>query len=499
MRSARGRHLEGEPKLSGTASDIDTALNGALSQLIELGDIKCKRGEITMVPTFGRLPSPRVVVAGLGRRDALSRDVFRTVAAEAARYLRAHGVASAAVAPSAAPDDLQLESAGKVIAEGALLGLYTFSRHKSSLEESAPLQDIAIVGQSGADAAALVRGVERGRILANAANLARDLENEPSNYTTPTELANRAKAVADESGVECQVLDREDMVGLGMGALPGVAKGSYEEPKFIVLAYRGDPSTDRAIGFVGKGVTFDTGGLSIKPAQGMEEMKGDMSGGASVIAALSAIARLRPKVNVTGIVPTTENMPGGAAIKPGDVLVAMSGKTIEVINTDAEGRLILADGLAYARRLDLSPIIDVATLTGAVSIALGDVALGVFSNDDQLVEQLKPAAGEAGEKLWQLPPFEEHREQIKSEVADIKNTGGRKAGSATAAWFLAEFVDSTPWAHLDIAGVDTYEHEMGWIVKGASGIPVRTLIHFVLDRAGESAEVTSETAATAGD
>jgi leucyl aminopeptidase len=228
-------------------------------------------------------------------------------------------------------------------------------------------------------------------------------------------------------------------------------------------------------------------------------MKGDMSGGASVIAALKAIAELKPRINVTGIVPATENMPGGAAIKPGDVLVAMNGKTIEVINTDAEGRLILADAISYARRLDLSPIIDIATLTGAVSIALGDVALGLFSNSDQLVDQLKLAADEAGEKVWQLPLFDEYREQIKSEIADIKNTGGRKAGSATAAWFLAEFVDTTPWAHLDIAGVDTYEHEKGWIVKGASGIPVRTLVHFALDRAAESESGVPEAAAAARD
>ena len=491
--------IENESTLSVAAGELDTALAGALSKLVDLGDIKGKRGELTTVHAFERLASPRVVVVGLGGRDAMSKDIVRNVIASAARHLRSIGVKTLAVEPIGADPIDDYEAIGEAISEGALLGLYQFNRHKSHVDERGPMTQLTIVAPDEASGNALRTGAERGRILAQAANLARDLENEPSNYMTPTELASQALSVADEAGLECQVLDREDMVELGMGALLGVAKGSHEEPKFIVLAYRGDPSTDHAIGFIGKGVTFDTGGISIKPAQGMEEMKGDMSGGATVIAAMKAIAELKPRINVTGIVPATENMPGGAAIKPGDVLVAMSGKTIEVINTDAEGRLILADAISYARRLELSPIIDIATLTGAVSIALGDVALGLFSNSDPLVKQLQSAAGAAGEKIWQLPLFDEYREQIKSEIADIKNTGGRKAGSATAAWFLAEFVDSTPWAHLDIAGVDTYEHENGWIVKGASGIPVRTLVHFALDRAAESESAIPQVAAAAGD
>lgn len=479
-------HFEGEPDLSGPAAEIDRALVGAIRELIEIGDVKGKRDELTLIHTFGRLPAPRVAVAGLGRREALRLDTVRRTAASVARALRSRGVGDVACEPLGA-GDLGVEAVGQAIAEGVGLGLYRFTRHKSSQSEDPELASLAIVAGDQAEADLLRSGIERGRILSDAANFARDLENEPSNYMTPTELASRAREAADETGLECQVLDREDMVELGMGALLGVAKGSHEEPKFVVLTYRGDPGTDRAIGFVGKGITFDTGGISIKPAQGMEEMKGDMSGGASVIAALRAIAQLKPRINVTGIVPTTENMPGGAAIKPGDVLVAMNGKTIEVINTDAEGRLILADGLSYARKLDLAPIIDVATLTGAISVALGDVAVGVFANDQQLVAELLRAGEQAGEKLWQLPLFDEYREQITSEVADIKNVGGRKAGASTAAWFLAEFVDSTPWAHLDIAGVDTYEHENGWIVKGASGIPVRTLVHFALNRARETA------------
>jgi len=242
------------------------------------------------------------------------------------------------------------------------------------------------------------------------------------------------------------------------------------------------------LGLVGKGITFDTGGISIKPAAGMEEMKGDMSGGAAVIAAMGAIARLRPAIDVTAVVPATENMPSGSAIKPGDVLRAMSGKTIEVINTDAEGRLVLADGLAYARQLGCSPIVDVATLTGAISVSLGNVALGAMTNNEPLYARLRRAADAAGEKVWQLPMFDEYKEQIKSEVADMKNIGGRGAGSITAAFFLKEFVEDTPWLHLDMAGVDFYDKEKGVLVKGASGIPVRTLVHLALDLAREPLE-----------
>lgn len=489
---------EGESSLSFGAAELDQALDGTLSQLLDLGDVTGKRDELNLVHTFGKITAPRVLLAGLGKRSELSRDVVRSASANVARYLRRRGVRAIGFEPLGAIDPRYDEHAGEAIAEGVILGLYRFDRHKSGPASKEEIDGVTIVAPVPR-LDPVRRGAERGRILADAANFARDLENEPSNYMTPTELASEALSAADEVGLECQILDREDMVELGMGALLGVAKGSHEEPKFIVLTYKGDASTDRAIGLIGKGITFDTGGISIKPAQGMEEMKGDMSGGATVIAAMRAVALLKPSINVTGIVPATENMPGGAAIKPGDVLVAMNGKTIEVINTDAEGRLILADGISYARKLDLSPIIDIATLTGAISIALGDVAVGVFSNNDDLVGQLKAAGSEAGEKLWQLPLFDEYRDQIKSDVADIKNTGGRKAGSITAAWFLAEFVDSVPWAHLDMAGVDTYDREKGWQVKGASGIPVRTLLHFVLDRAGETSALRSEAAATAGD
>jgi leucyl aminopeptidase len=478
--------FEGVTAPGGGTGAVDTALNGAISQLIRDGDIKGKHGEITVIHTFGAIPAGRVLVLGLGKQEKFSIDTVRDLTAAACRHLRRMGIAEAAsIVHGAGIGGLEPEACAQAMTEGAVMGLYTFTRHKKVDEDEKELRSLTLVEHDRAKQPALRRGVERGAIIAEAVNFARDMENEPSNYLTPTEMAQRAQEAANQYGLGCQIFERERAAELGMGAFLGVAQGSHQPPKFIILNYRGDPNSDRAIGFVGKGITFDTGGISIKPAQGMEEMKGDMSGAASVIAAAVALARLKPRINVTAIAPTTENMPGGGAIKPGDVLRAMNGKTIEVVNTDAEGRLVLADGLSYARRLNLSPIVDVATLTGAISVALGNVAMGVMSNDAALVEQLKQAAAASGEKIWQLPMFEEYKEQIRSDVADMKNSGGRPAGSITAAWLLREFVDDTPWAHIDMAGVDNYDKEKGAMVKGASGIPVRTLINLALMLAGE--------------
>ncbi|MHB8577096.1 MAG: leucyl aminopeptidase [Dehalococcoidia bacterium] len=478
--------FEGVKGPGGGTGAVDAALGGALSRLIADGDIRGKEGEFTIMHTADKLPAGRVVVAGLGKVQDFSIDKVRDLSANLARFLRRHGYESAAtIAHGAGIGGLDPEACARAITEGTLLGLYEFTRHKKPKDEQRELRSLVIVENAAGRMAALERGVETGRILADAANLTRDMANEPSNYLTPTEFAARAQAVADETGLRCEVLDTEQMVELGMGGLLGVAKGSAQPPKFIVLHYRGDPETDSGVGLVGKGITFDTGGISIKPAAGMEEMKGDMSGGASVIGALSAIARLKPRINVTGIIPATENMPGGNAIKPGDVLRAMNGVTMEVVNTDAEGRLVLSDGLSYACQLQLSPIIDIATLTGAISVALGDVAMGVMGNNQGVIDRLIASGKQAGEKVWQLPMFAEYRDQIKSDVADIKNSGGRKAGSITAGFFLKEFVGDTPWAHVDMAGVDMYDRDKGWVVKGASGIPVRTLVHFVLSIAAE--------------
>ena len=475
--------FEGVTAPGGATGAIDRAMGDAISSLIAAGDLRGKLGEFTLIHTLGKIQAPRVVVAGLGKASEFSVDKIRALSADLARYLRRQRVKHAAVITHGAGiGGLDAEACAQAIAEGTLLGLYRFLRHRKPEEDGGELEKLTIVEFDAAKLPALQRGVGRGVVLAEAANVCRDLANEPANYLTPSEMARRAEELAREAGLECEVHGPDWMREKGMGGLLGVAAGSVQEPRFIVLRYRGAGAT-KPLALVGKGITFDSGGISIKPAEGMGEMKGDMSGGAAVIAALGAIARLRPAVNVIAVVPATENMPSGSATRPGDVLRTMAGKTIEVVNTDAEGRLILADGLAYAREQGAAAIVDVATLTGAISVALGNVAMGAMGNDVALMERVKQAASTAGEKVWELPLWDEYKEQIKSEIADMKNTGGRGAGSITAALLLREFVEDTPWVHLDIAGVDFYDREKGVIVKGASGIPVRTLVNLVLQMA----------------
>jgi leucyl aminopeptidase len=307
--------------------------------------------------------------------------------------------------------------------------------------------------------------------------------NEPANYMTPTRMAEIAKEIAGKYDLELKVFDREDMEAMGMGALLGVAKGSNQPPKLIILTYKGDEHSEKALGFLGKGITFDSGGISIKPSEGMEEMKDDMAGAAAAMTAVVAIAQLKPKINVTAVIPTAENLPSGTALKPGDVLKAMNGKTIEIISTDAEGRLILADALSYAQKLGLSPLIDLATLTGACRVALGTLYSGLFGNDQDLVDRVRKATESTGERMWQMPMPEEYKEQNKSEIADIKNAGNRHGGAITAALFLAEFVPNIPWVHIDIAGTAFSAKESGYMVKGATGVGVRTLVELALSEA----------------
>jgi leucyl aminopeptidase len=465
--------FEGVTTPGGATGAVDRALGGMIAELIGTGDIRGKEGELTLLHTFGKLPSPRVLVAGLGKSDAFSVDKVRETSANVARFLRGRRVASyATIAHGAGIGGLAPEACAQAMAEGALLGTYRFNHKKD--DDAFDLESMTIVEHDASKVDAMQRAVERGVVLGEAVNFARDLANEPGNVLTPTEFAARAEAMAHEHGLGCHIYDRERAEQMGMGAFLGIAKGSAQPPKFIMLTYNGGVES-KPVGLLGKGITFDN--------EGMQEMKGDMSGGGAVIAAMMAIARLKPRINVTALVPATENMPGGNAVKPTDVLRAMNGKTIEVTNTDAEGRVILADALSYALQLDLSPIVDVATLTGAISVALGNVAYGVFSNNSALTERIKAASAAAGEKCWELPMFPEYRELNKSNVADVKNSGARGAGSIAAAFFLREFVDDRPWAHLDIAGVDFYDTEKGTTVKGASGIPVRTLVNLVLDLA----------------
>lgn len=474
--------FEGVGQLGGATAAVDKALDEGITRLISNGEVKGKFGEVGIIHTLGKLPAGIVAVAGLGKRQDFTLDKIRGVAGEFCRSLRklnCHRVAT--ILHGAGIGGIEPEASVEAIVEGSLLGLYSFTRYKKSEYED--IREILIVEREESKLPALERGVHKGKIMAEATALTRDMVNEPANCMTPSRMSEVAKEIANEHNLEFNMLDSNDMEAIGMGALLGVAKGSSQAPKLITLSYKGDVSSKNAIGFIGKGVTFDSGGISIKPSEGMGEMKDDMAGGAAVMAALSAIAQLKLKINVAGIIPATENLPSGSALKPGDVLKAMSGKTIEVISTDAEGRLILADALSYAVKQGFSPLVDVATLTGACRVALGTGYSGVFGNDQELVDKVLKAGSEAGEKLWQMPMPEEYKEQNKSEIADIKNTGDKYGGAITAALFLAEFVDNTPWVHLDIAGTASSSKESGYVVKGATGVGVRTLVELALSLA----------------
>ena len=479
--------FEGATVPGGGTGAVDKALGGAISQLIAQGDIRGKSGEFTVIHTFGKIPAPRVVIAGLGKQKDFDIDAVRNLAANLVRFARKPGIKTVAtIAHGAGIAGLDPEACAQAIAEGALMGEYRFLKHKAADSERLDLDSLTIVELDAGKVERMAAAAARGAIMAEATNLARDLANEPSNHLTPTDLAARASEVAAAHGLECEILEREQMEQKRMGSLLSVAKGSAQPPKLIRLGYRGRGGDGWDLALVGKGITFDTGGISIKPAANMEAMKADMTGAASVIAAMKAIAQLGPKVNVVAIAPCTENMPGGNATKPGDVVTAMSGRTIEIINTDAEGRLVLADALCWAKELGAKHILDVATLTGAVTTALGDVAYGLMTNNDGFCGQFEAAATAAGEKTWRLPMWKEYDELIKSDVADCKNsgTGTRGAGTIVGAKFLEPFVGDTPWVHLDIAGVDNMPSDKGWVAKGASGYSVRAMVNLALTMAG---------------
>ncbi|MCD6391409.1 MAG: leucyl aminopeptidase [Dehalococcoidia bacterium] len=469
----------------GATAAVDKALGGAISSLINRGETKGKFGEINIIHTFGKprqVGAEIVAIVGLGKLQDFNTDKIRGVAGEFCRALRklnCHKIAT--ILHGTGTGGIQPETSAQAITEGALLGLYSFNKYKKPEYED--IEEMLIVARESGKIPILEQATHKGSVVAEATNLARDMINEPANYMTPSRLAEAAEEIANKYNLEFHVFDSADMEAMGMGALLGVAKGSGQPPKLITLSYKGDEHSEKAIGFLGKGITFDSGGISIKPSEGMDEMKGDMAGAAAVMTALVAIARLKPQINVTAIIPATENLPSGTALKPGDILKAMNGKTIEVINTDAEGRLILADALSYAQKLGLSPLLDLATLTGACCVALGTLYSGIFSNNQNLADKVLKAAERIGERMWQMPMPEEYKEQLKSEIADVKNIGHKYGGAITAALFLSEFVDNTPWVHIDIAGTANSEKESGYIVKGATGIGVRTLVELASSEA----------------
>ena len=477
--------FQGVKKPAGATGAVDGALNGAISKLIADGEIKGTLGQVTTIHVFGQIPASRVVVVGLGRKRDFNVDAVRRVTGVVARAMKSIGAKKIATVLHGGGDGgLATVEAAQAIAEGALLGLYEYQRPGKPAKTDG-VTEFSIVESARGKLPEIRAGIERGRAIAEGVILARDMSNSPANHMTPTDMAERAAKAAGDAGLDITIFDREEMEREGMQALLGVSRGSAQPPKFIIMKYVGDPSSKKVIGLVGKGVTFDSGGISLKPAGGMAEMKTDMSGGAAVIGAMRTIGLLKPNVNVTGLVPAAENLPSSTAQKPGDIVTALNGKTIEVDNTDAEGRLLLADALSYGNKIGLSPMIDVATLTGAIVVSLGKVATGAFTNNQRMLDRLLKSAGTVGEKMWQLPLFDEYKTQNKSEVADVKNTGGRNAGSITAALFLAEFSEKTPWVHLDIAGTARAESTRGYTPKGSSGVPARTLVQFVLDSASK--------------
>jgi leucyl aminopeptidase len=463
---------------------LDAATGGDVARALESKEFTGRPYDIFVAPVVDRNWNVRrVALVGAGPAAGFGTDLARKVASAAGLSMKQRRIEAVAFLVRAdAPDGLAGRAGpaafGQAVAEGLTLSEFNVGSYKTSdvPPGKAPVWTIVAHAIPGGRAAEFSEAVRRGRLLGECSNLAREMSNEPGNTLTPREFARRSEDVVAGNGLSVEVLDEIAIERLGMGMLLGVARGSAEPPRLMV--FRHDPPGAPAgpvLGLVGKGITFDTGGISIKPADGMERMKDDMAGGAAVVCAMRAIAALNAPVRVVGVVPTTENMPGGRAIKPGDILKSAEGKTVEVINTDAEGRLILGDGLWYARKLGATHLVDVATLTGAIVVALGKITSGLFGTPPAWVDLVRRVADQAGDRVWPMPTFEEYGEQIKSEIADLMNTGGRPAGSVTAALFLKEFAGGLPWAHLDIAGTAWLEEAKPYLQKGPSGVAVRTL------------------------
>ena len=475
---------------AGHVDGLDAATGGEWSRAMAARELTGKPFETLIVPVRDGWAASRVMFVGAGPAERFTHEMAGRLGAAAALLARQRRVRRLAVllrcAAGAGAKDAPAERLVQAVAEGLVLGQLEPAVHKAGDPDARPLQgaDILLNGNRDGDAGTLQSAADRGRVLGECANDARLLANEPSNVLTPRVFAERASALAADTGLSVEILEEDHIAQLGMGLLLGVARGSAEPPRVIVLRHEPpEAPTGVTLGFVGKGITFDTGGISIKPADGMERMKVDMGGGAAVIAAMRALSRLNVPVRAIGVVPSTENMPGGRAIKPGDVLRSASGKTVEVLNTDAEGRLVLGDGLWYAQQLGATHLVDVATLTGACVVALGRWASGLFGRPDEWVDSVRAAAERAGERAWPLPVHDEYFDQLKSEWADMSNSGGRPAGAVTAAVFLKQFAGELPWAHLDIAGTVWVDDAKPWQSKGATGTAVRTLVEVAIGRA----------------
>jgi leucyl aminopeptidase len=464
---------------AGAAKIVDALTGGWLAEIRSSKEFTGGTLETAVLHRPVGLKAGRLLVAGAGKPEKFDTAQLRKLAGALVRGLKSKNARRVALVLDGSAAGPEFVAAA---VEGAILGDFEPNQHITDPKKTDKAVDSFTVIVPGGDAG-LQAAFDAGRSIGESQNFARELVNEPGNLLTPTVLAEKARAMAAESGLECEVLDQDRMRQLGMGSLLGVSMGSAEPPALIVLRYKpaAAPAGADHLGLVGKGVTFDTGGISIKPADGMEKMKYDMGGGAAVIGAMRALAALKPAIPVTALIPAVENMPGSKALRPGDILTALSGKTIEVLNTDAEGRLILADALTYAQRIGCTHLVDAATLTGAIGIALGTVRAGAFTNNDGFLEKLLNSSKAEGERMWHMPLDEDYKEQLKSAFADLQNIGGRSGGAITAAWFLREFVGETPWVHLDIASMAWLDEAKPHLAKGPTGFPVRTFVHLAMN------------------
>jgi leucyl aminopeptidase len=459
---------------------LDKALGGVISKIVKRGDFKAKPGAVRLLYAGNGIPVERLALAGLGRKSGFTLNRLRQAAGKAAATLRAAGAEDIVIALDGLGRGY--EEIGQAAIEGSMLGLYRFLTYKTGDDNGKrkDVRKITLVTETGAAVKALEKGAKTGAAIAESATMARDMVNTPAADMTPAIIASKARELGRRYGFSVRVLERRDMEKLGMGGLLGVAAGSVQPPKFIIIEYRRGGKKP-VIALVGKTITFDSGGISIKPPDNMDRMKDDMSGGAAVLGAIRAAAILKLPLNIVGLLPATENMPSGSALKPGDILRTLSGQTIEIINTDAEGRLVLSDALAYACRYKPSVIVDIATLTGASAIALGQEAIGMLGTDETFTRKVREAGNTTGERVWELPLWEEYYELIKSDIADMKNAGGRAGGVITAAALLSKFVQKYPWVHLDIASTAWTDKDRPYTPKGATGIGTRLLTQFLRD------------------
>jgi leucyl aminopeptidase len=466
--------------LEGPIKNVDLEWRGFISSLINQGDFKGELFERKLFYTQGALPAKRVLLTGLGKRGEFDLEKWRGTASKAGQYIRDAGIKKFAF-PIKKFDSFSEEGLAESFITGLFLGTYQYNELKTlEREKIKKIEEVILLGETAGEMKSLNKGTETGRIVSEAVCMARDLVNGPSNKITPTLLSEKAEQIVKDHGMEIQVLDVSEAEAMGMGAYTAVARGSQEPAKFIILEYNKGKGFD-TIALVGKGITFDSGGISIKPADGMDRMKDDMSGAAAVLAMMQAVSKLQIPLHLVGIIPATENLPSGKAYKPGDVLKTLSGQTVEVISTDAEGRLILSDALTYSLRYQPKAIIDLATLTGACVIALGDYVIGLLGNNDPLLKRIEEASGKTGEKVWSLPLWDEYFEYLKSDVADFKNVGTRAAGAIIGGIFLSKFVEKIPWVHLDIAGPAFIEKERPYVPKGGTGVGVRLVIQLLRD------------------